>query len=689
MTPSRTTSLWNELQRRHVYKVGAAYAVAGWLLVQVITQVFPIYDVSSHAQRIFVGVIIAGFPVALLLAWLFDVTPEGIVRTSAVATESQVPVVIEQRRGVDRKLNVVLGVLLLAGLTYEGVSRTIWKPPGTQKAGAIADKSIAVLPFENLSEDKANAYFATGIQDEILTRLSKIGALKVISRTSTAHFASSPDDLPEIAAKLGVSAILEGSVQRAGETVHVNVQLIRAASDEHLWAESYNRKLDDIFAVQGEIAQAVAEALSAKLTGDEKRQLTQKPTSNPQAYEAYLRGLSHEGHFTQTGPELKDWAEAYAEAVRLDPGFALAWAGLARANTEWYFDSDTTPQRLQLAKTALEQAQRLAPDAAETWEALGLFRYWGMNDYDGALAAYGEALKRNPSSSVALLAIGNVLRRQDRWEDALAPQERAAALDPLNGNIAFNLALTYRALRRFDEAQAALARGLTSNPDNPGLLGERIYTEQARGDLRAAHAFAEQLPLTGLDVFELSHRFSQWLAERDTSRAITEIHEVLERRAEFDAGGQSFLLALLGDAERLAGQKDSSRTHLLEARQIVEAQRAAGDLNAYALLGLGPTCAALGDHTAAEHYAQLAEDGLAHDALGLPQALVAHAIVRVIAGDKDGALKLLEQAQARPQVWGAFPAILRADPAFDSLRGDPRFERLSLDPAPHAAAKTS
>jgi TolB-like protein/Tfp pilus assembly protein PilF len=686
---SARPSFFAELQRRHVYKVGAMYAVAGWLLVQVITQVFPIYDISAHVQRVFVGVIVAGFPVALVLAWLFDITPAGIVRTEGPPASGESPAAVRERRGTDRKLNYVLSGLLLLAIGYVVLDhRLLGRSADSPAVDTSHDKSIAVLPFENLSDDRANAYFATGIQDEILTRLAKIGALKVISRTSTQHFASSPDNLPEIANKLGVSAILEGSVQRAGETVHVNVQLIRAATDEHVWAESYNRKLDDIFAVQAEIAQAVADALSAKLTGAEKQELAQKPTSNPQAYEAYLRALVYEGRYVNSLNEYQEWAGAYEDAVRLDPNFAQAWAGLSRAYTEWYFGIDTSPKRLGLAKAALDQALRLAPDAVETWDALGLYRYWGLNDYDAAFAAYGEALKRKPNAASVLNSMGNVRRRQGHWEEALALQQRALVLDPLNSLIQFNLTLTYRALRRFDEAQRVVASGLVANPGDPALLSEQLYTEQARGDMHAAHRFAEQVPLTAPDTSVLRRRFEQWIFERDYGRAVAEIGQVLERRTQLGSRRPPSLVDALGVSEILAGKSAEGLQHVSEARQIIEARRAAGDTSVYACMRLARMSAVTGDPEAAERYARLAEEGLAKDAIGLPQALMEHAFVRMLAGDKAGAIALLEKAQLAPMPYGAFPAILRIDPQFDALRGDPAFEKLTLDPAPATKPST-
>src|SRR5437588_9230619 len=276
--------LFGELRRRNVYKVAIAYGAVAWLLMQVASQIFPFFEIPNWAVRLVVLLLIIGFPVALILAWAFELTPEGLKRT-AVADVTPAP------RSRSRALIyvVLIAGALSAGLFFLG--RFTASTKQSVSAG-VSSKSIAVLPFENLSRDPDNAYFATGIQDEILTRIAKIGALKVISRISTRPYSSRPDNLPEIAHQLGVANILEGSVQRAAGQVHVNVQLISAATDEHLWAESYDRKLENIFGVEAEVATAVAEALKAKLTGAEQHALAQKPTNNPQAYDAYLRGLA-------------------------------------------------------------------------------------------------------------------------------------------------------------------------------------------------------------------------------------------------------------------------------------------------------------------------------------------------------------------------------------------------------------
>src|ERR1700719_1130100 len=339
-------SFFAELKRRNVYKVAVAYAVASWLLIQIATEVFPFFEIPNWAVRLVVLILIAGFPVALVFSWAFEITPEGIKRESEIESDKSVT------HHTGRKivaLTIVLAVVAIGLLAYQlwGPKRSTFaqKNVPTENAAPVSEKSIAVLPFDNLSDDKSNAYFTEGIQDEILTHLSKIAALKVISRTSTQKYKSAPDNLRDIAKQLGVAHILEGSVQKIANAVHVNVQLIRATTDEHLWAESYNRKLDDIFAVEGEVATAIAEQLNAKLTGSEQESLTIKPTSNPQAYDAYLRGLAFQGRIDGVDSNIAKSIEAFEEAARLDPQFALAWAQLVRQDALAYQNFDRSPQR--------------------------------------------------------------------------------------------------------------------------------------------------------------------------------------------------------------------------------------------------------------------------------------------------------------------------------------------------------
>src|SRR5919204_1438214 len=310
--PVKATNFFVELQRRNVYRVAVAYGVVSWLLVQIATQVFPFFEIPNWATRLVVILLLLGFPIALIFAWIFELTPEGIKRTDEVEPHQSI------LRETGRKLDfVIIGILLvvIAVFAFNAFRRT--KRP---ELANLAEKSVAVLPFENRSEEKANAYFAEGIQDEILMRLSKIADLKVISRTSTQHYKSVPENLAEIAKQLRVAHILEGSVQKSGDAVRVNVQLIKVANDSNLWADTFDRKLTDVFSVESEIAKAIADQLRAKLTGQEEELIAAKPTENPDAYDAYLRGLAYTLKPGGVTPANSLGAEKHLrEAVRLDP----------------------------------------------------------------------------------------------------------------------------------------------------------------------------------------------------------------------------------------------------------------------------------------------------------------------------------------------------------------------------------
>ena len=392
-------SFFAELKRRNVYKVAIAYGVVAWLLMQVASQIFPFFEIPSWAVRLVVLLLILGFPIALVLAWAFDLTPQGLKRTEWADHEPARP------------------------------SRNkAWRQTESVKVPA---KSIAVLPFENRSEDKANAYFADGIQDEILTLLSKIADLKVISRTSTQRYRSKPDNLSEIGKQLGVANILEGSVQKVADQVRVNVQLLNAQTDSHLWAETYDRKLTDIFGVESEIAKRIAESLQAKLTGREQQALAVKPTNNPEAYDAYLRGLAFDARSPFSDAQLKA-ISFYERAVQIDPNFALAWARLSSAHAHAYFSVDTTAARRDAAKQALEKAQKLQPNSPETLLALGYYQYWVLLDYALAKATFARVSKMLPGSSEAPKALGSIARREGQWDQSIAYFEQTLALDPRN-----------------------------------------------------------------------------------------------------------------------------------------------------------------------------------------------------------------------------------------------------------------
>src|SRR6266404_6180449 len=378
-------NFFSELKRRNVYKVAVAYAVVGWLVIQVTATIVPPLHLPDVMTTAVVVIVLLGFPIALVISWAFEMTPEGMKRTADVSADEVRSLPYWSRK---KFATFIVGMVVIAAglLGYQLFWPKISTKSPIPEVAAIPEKSIAVLPFDNLSDDRSNAYFAEGIQDEILTRLSKIAALKVISRTSTQKYKSAPDNLRDVGKQLGVANILEGSVQKIANAVHVNVQLIRVATDEHLWAESYNRKLDDIFAVEGEVAAAIADQLNAKLSGSEQKAVAEKPTQNAAAYDAYLRGLNIE----RTNYNYDAYVQAernYRRAVELDPNFALAWARLAILRSFLNFNAiDPNTYTADSVKQAVDRAMALTPDAGESWIALGSYRYRVVRNFDSALA---------------------------------------------------------------------------------------------------------------------------------------------------------------------------------------------------------------------------------------------------------------------------------------------------------------
>src|SRR5713226_1916927 len=436
------TSFFDELKRRKVYRVAIAYIVAGWALAQGLAQVLPVFEISNSAIRVVIALLLIGFPVALVLAWVFDVTPEGIRATPSVAS------------GGHRRRNVLM--LAAAGVAISIAAGFFLLP---RAAAHKIDKSIAVLPFENLSDEKENAYFADGIQDDILTNLSKIGELKVISRTSVMSFRGHAPNVRDIGKALGVSTILEGSVRRAGNRVRVNVQLIDATTDEHIWANDYDRELIDVFAIQTDLAQKIAAELQAKLSPTEKAMMTRKPTENGEAYLAFVQAHNLQDAVEDLG-KLKQSEQLYARAIELDPKFALAIARYSQLESWIFHTFDPTQERREKARALAQQALQLQPDLPEAHLAMGFSLYYGDNDFEGALKEFEIAQRDLPNEAEGYLALGSIQRRLGKWPESNASLEKAASLDPKDSWVLQNLALSYQTLRDFGAANKTIDRAL-------------------------------------------------------------------------------------------------------------------------------------------------------------------------------------------------------------------------------------
>jgi TolB-like protein len=457
-------SFFSELKRRNVYKVAVAYAVVAWLLIQVATQVFPFFEIPNRAVQLVVLVLVIGFPIATVLSWAFEMTPEGIKREAEVDRAKSIP------RKAGRKLTalVVLLAALAAGLMVFRFLRSqpaLEKEKPTSLAAEIDSKSIAVLPFENLSHDQENAYLADGIQEEILTRLANVSELKVISRTSAAKFRSSPDNLREIAGKLGVANILEGSVQKSADQVRVNVQLINATIDAHLWADTYDRKLTDVFAIETEIAKAVADKLKAKLTGREQHAISSRPTESSEAHQLYLKGRYFWNKRTSDG--LKTGIGYFNQAIEKDPGYGPAYAGLADAYAVLPNYSETPGQdAYPKAEAAALKALELNNDLAEAHISLANVRLWHRWG-NGAESEFKKGLQLNSNYSTGHQWYSIYLAVTGRLGDAITEMERAKELDPFSIIINTELGCPYLYSKQYDRAIAYFGKALEMDADFP------------------------------------------------------------------------------------------------------------------------------------------------------------------------------------------------------------------------------
>jgi len=543
---------------------------------------------------------------------------------------------------------------------------------------AIPEKSIAVLPFENLSEDKSNAYFAEGIQDEILTRLSKIADLKVISSTSTQKYKSAPDNLREVGQQLGVANLLEGSVQKAGSAVHINVQLIKAATDEHVWAESYDRELQNIFGVEGEVAGKIADALDAKLSGAEEKALAVKPTSNVAAYDAYLHGRSIEATLFDI-PGEQQVASDYARAVQLDPTFALAWARLAIVRSFLYFNTiDRETNSPTAIKEAVDRAMALQPELGEAWLARGVHRYQVLHDFPGALQTYAEAGKRLPNSADVFGNMAFVERRMGRWDEAVSHFRKAISLDPRNLQLLIYTGETLGYLRNFAEAEDFVDRALQIAPDAVRALVAKINLFQAEGRLDEASKLAARIIAPNEGPLEISSKATQLFYERRFDAAIGQLQSTTtpsKPGEQLDPWKQAYL-PLLGYCQQLAGKTaDAHATFSLAIHAIKPSPTARVPVEQDLLpCALALSYAGLGEKDKALAQARQAVTDYQDDSINKPLAETVLAQVEAQVGDIDAAIAALPHLLEVPA--GLTPGLLRLDPYWDPLRKDPRFQKL-------------
>jgi TolB-like protein/Tfp pilus assembly protein PilF len=552
------------------------------------------------------------------------------------------------------------------------------------------DKSIALLPFANLSEDKANAYFAEGIHDEILTRLSKIADLKVISRTSTQHYKSAPGNLPEIARQLGVAHVLEGSVQKSGDAVRVNVQLIKAANDSHLWADTFDRKLTDIFSVESEVAIAIADQLRARITGREEQVINAKPTYNPEAYDAYLRGLAYNLK-TQSTPANYLGAQRYLkEAVRLDPKFALAWALLSIVDASSYITQNLQPtlSLREEARQAAETALTLRPDLGEAILAKGCYYYACLKDYDTAVRYFEQARHFLPNSSRIPEWLAYVARRQGQWDRSEAYFKEAERLDPSNVYLLTEQAYSYIALRRFPDALRKLNQVLDISPDDIVTVAQEAGIAQAQGDLPRAAGLLTPLHASASFYPALEAQAYQAILERQPAEIIPRLREILANPDPTLGFYNGQLRLWLGWAQEVAGDHAAAQESWQLARSELESflkeqpenQILIGDL-ALTMMGLGDKASALALSERA-----IAATPIEKDAMRGPASLEFLARVAARMGEPDRAIAALQKLLSIPYD-GPFasnmpltPALLRLDPMFDALRNDPRFQKLVTAP---------
>jgi len=657
------SGFFEELKRRKVYRVAIAYIVVSWALAQGLAQVLPVFDISNSMIRVVIALLLIGFPVALALAWVYDITPEGIRATPTPSTP-----------GSHRRRNVIMligiGVIISAGAGFFLLPRV---------SARKIDKSIAVLPFQNLSDEKENAYFADGIQDDILTNLSKIGDLKVISRMSVMSYrGDGVRNAREIGKALGVGSLLEGSVRRAGNRVRVSVQLINADNDEHIWAEDYDRDLTDVFAIQTDLAQKIAASLQAKLSPNEKERLDRQPTQNSDAYLLFIQAHDYANRSEHFLDDSLKAEQLFEQAIKLDPKFAAAFAGLSMVESSIYHSFEATPARREKARLNADESLRLQPNLPEGHLALGFSYYYGDRDYERALAEFEIAKRDLPNQAEAYFAIGAIQRRQGNWTESNANFNKAAALDPKDLSILINLAYSYMALRDFDASEKTLDRATAVAPQSWTTVGLKAYLAiLSKGDLTRAEKQLSSLP-GDVDPNGMVTWARCWILmlQRKFPEALAAVQKFPGEILIVEGAGPIPKAFLEGIIHLAQGNKEKAQPALEHARLVSEQllRDAPEDPRRHAQHGL--ILAALGQKQEAIAEGKRAVELLpeSQDAFDGPRGIAALAQIYACTGESDEALRLLDHLLETPN--GLTIPLLKLDPVWDPLRGDPRFQAL-------------